>query len=112
MRKALCGRVLDGDLIFHSDRGRQYCRNAFREMLAALLILQSQRLSCYDNAITETFFHTLKTECIFFESFNSRHEAQFTLFEYIETYYNRKRRHSEIEYLSPVQFENELGYTN
>ena len=112
MRKALCGRVMDGELIFHSDRGSQYCSNAFRDMLASVSILQSQGLSCYDNAITETFFHTLKTECIFFESFYSRQEAHFTIFEYIEAYYNRKRRHSANENLSPVQFENELGYTN
>ena len=112
LRLAIATRTPGALLIFHSDRGSQYCSNLFRDLLAEHTILQSQGLSCYDNAITETFFHTFKTECVFFETFDSRHEAHRTIFEYIEAYYNRKRRNSAIEYLSPVQFENELGYAN
>jgi putative transposase len=112
MQRALAGRIIKGELIFHSDRGSQYCSNAFRDLLARHGILQSQGISCYDNAITETFFHTLKTECIFFETFHSRNEAHSILFDYIEAYYNSKRKHSALEYLSPAQFEHELSGTN
>jgi transposase InsO family protein len=61
--------------------------------------------NCYDNAVVESFFHTLKTELIYFESYKTREEAKSSVFEYIEIYYNRERSHSTLNYCSPVQFE-------
>lgn len=109
MRRALCGRVLAKDAIFHSDRGSQYCATAFRELLRQAGIRQSQGLSCYDNAITETVFHTIKTECVFFETFHMRIDAHRRIFRYIEAFYNTRRRHSALENLSPAQFEKRLA---
>jgi putative transposase len=109
MRRALCGRVLPKNAIFHSDRGSQYCATAFREMLRDAGIRQSQGLSCYDNAITETVFHTIKTECLFFESFRTRLDAHRRIFRYIEAFYNTRRRHSALGNLSPAQFERRLA---
>ncbi len=59
----------------------------------------------YDNAVAESFFHTLKTELVYFESYQTRDEARKSIFEYIEIFYNRQRRHSTLNYLSPVNFE-------
>jgi len=109
MRRALCGRVLDKEVIFHSDRGSQYCSNDFRKLLRDAGIRQSQGLSCYDNAITETVFHTIKTECVFFETFHTRIEGHRRIFRYIEAFYNTRRKHSALKNLSPAQFEKNLA---
>jgi transposase InsO family protein len=95
------------DLIFHSDRGSQYTSSEVMSLLARYDIRQSMGRtgSCYDNAISESFFHTLKTELIQFEQFSTREEARRIIFEYIEGFYNRERSHSSIGYCSPVQFE-------
>jgi len=61
--------------------------------------------NCYDNAVMESFFHTLKTEHIYFESFKTREQAKQSIFEYVEVFYNRKRSHSTLNYLSPAMFE-------
>ena len=63
--------------------------------------------NCYDNAAMESFYHTLKTEHVYFESYQTRKEAKQSIFEYIEVFYNRRRRHSTLGYLSPAQFENQ-----
>ena len=60
---------------------------------------------CYDNAITESFFHTLKTELTYWNNYRSREQAKRSIFEYIEIFYNRQRLHSALNYLSPVEFE-------
>ena len=65
----------------------------------------SNKGNCYDNAITETFFHTLKTELIYHRNYKTRKEAELSLFEYIEVFYNRQRLHSSINYMSPVEYE-------
>jgi putative transposase len=65
----------------------------------------SRRGVCYDNAVMESFFHTLKMERVFSQTYRSHEEAQSDLFEYIEIFYNRKRRHSSLGYVSPVEFE-------
>jgi transposase InsO family protein len=65
----------------------------------------SGRGNCYDNAVVESFFHTLKTELVYFETYYTREDARNSIFEYIETYYNRVRLHSTLGYCSPVQFE-------
>lgn len=90
-------------VIFHSDRGSQYTSKAFRDLLTKKpgRFLQSNGLSCYDNAVTESFFHTLKTESVCFEHFQTRLEAHQHLFDYIEVFYNQKRLHSSLGYYTP-----------
>ena len=107
MRKALLDRKLQKGIIFHSDQGIQYTSQSFRELLRENGFIQSmsRRGNCYDNAVTERFFHTLKTEMINRRKYKSREEARKSIFEYIEIFYNRKRIHSAIGYLSPVEFE-------
>ena len=102
------------NMIFHSDQGSQYTSDEFRELLNnyGILASNSGKGNCYDNAITETFFHTLKTELIYFENYQTREEARLSVFEYIEVFYNRQRRHSALDYKSPVDFLNESNYTN
>jgi len=94
-------------IIFHSDRGSQYTSSSFRNILKNYGVVQSMSSTgnCYDNAITESFFHTLKTELIYWEKYQTRDEAKRSIFEYIEINYNRRRLHSSLGYLSPVEFE-------
>ncbi len=108
---ALNNRKPDQGLVFHSDRGSQYASREIRSLLEAYGIEQSMsgRGNCYDNAITESVFHTLKTELIFWERYQSRQEATSSIFEYIEVYYNRQRKHSAIGYKSPVAFEQQFN---
>ena len=68
----------------------------------------SNKGNCYDNAVTETFFHTLKTELVYQTSYRTRQEAELSIFEYIEIFYNRERLHSSLKYLSPVEYENQF----
>lgn len=105
--KALAERNPGQGLIFHSDQGIQYASNEIVKILKAHEIRQSMssRGNCYGNAITETFFHTIKTEHIFFESYETRESARLSIFEYIEIFYNRERRHSALGYKSPEKFE-------
>ena len=105
MRKALCNN--NSPEIFHSDQGSQYASESFRKILIDNNIKQSmsRRGNCYDNAITESFFHTLKTELVKQNKYKTRLEARLSLFEYIEIFYNRKRLHSSLGYLSPVEYE-------
>jgi len=93
--------------IFHSDRGIQYACEDFVELLDSLGMIQSMSGvgNCYDNAVAESFFHTLKTELVHHEKYKSRIDARSSLFEYIEIYYNRERKHSSLGYKSPEQFE-------
>lgn len=107
LQKAFKGRNPDAGLIFHSDRGTQYASYAFRNLMEQYGFVQSMSSTgnCYDNAIMESFFHTLKTELIYFEKYQTRREAQGSVFEYIEVFYNRVRKHSSLNYCSPVEFE-------
>jgi len=104
---AIINRNPDKGVVFHSDRGSQYTSKSFRELLNLFEMEQSMSSTgnCYDNAITESFFHTLKTELIYWEKYRTREQAKTSIFEYIEIYYNRKRSHSSLGYLSPVEFE-------
>ena len=97
-------------LIFHSDRGVQYASNSFKEVLNKNNITQSmsRRANCWDNAVAESFFHTLKTELFYQESLKNKAKINEMLFEYIEIFYNRKRRHSYTNYLSPSNFEDKM----
>jgi putative transposase len=99
-------------LIIHSDRGFQYSGQRFRDVLSKHACVQSMSSTgnCYDNAVTETFFHTLKVELVNRHRFQSRNEARKYIFEYIESFYNRQRLHSTLGYRCPVEFE-ELSLT-
>ncbi len=96
------------EVIFHSDRGSQYTSDLLRKFLATnqvAALLSSHGTSCYDNAVAESFFHTLKTEWVHFEHYQSRQHAHRSLFDYIEIFYNRKRRHSSLGYSTPEEVE-------
>lgn len=97
-------------LLFHSDRGVQYACSEFRKQLMGLPITQSMRRKgdCWDNVPAESFFKTLKTEMVYHREFKSKQEAKLAIFEFIEVWYNRKRRHSSLGYLSPQAFEEKL----
>jgi len=107
---AIKNRNPNKGLIFHSDRGVQYSSNFFKELLNKNNITQSmsRRANCWDNAVAESFFHTLKTELFYQESLKNKSKTNEMLFEYIEIFYNRKRRHSYTNYLSPSIFEEEM----
>ena len=94
-------------LISHTDRGSQYASKSHRKILKEHGIKQSmsRKGNCWDNAVPESFFHTLKTELTQHEQFKTREEAKQAIFEYIETYYNRKTMHSANDYVSPVEYE-------
>jgi putative transposase len=96
----------DAGLIFHSDRGVQYACHEFRNKLAEYKMAQSMsgKGNCYDNAVAESFFHTLKTELVYFEKYETKEQAIQSLFEYIEVFYNRQRIHSTLGYLTPVEY--------
>lgn len=97
----------DGELIAHSDRGSQYASDAFnsRLRLAGIIASMSRKGNCYDNAHVESFFHSLKTELVYRRNFKTREEAKRAIFDWIETWYNRERRHSALGYMSPVEYE-------
>lgn len=94
-------------LLWHTDRGSQYASEGHRELLKQYGIRQSmsRKGNCWDNAVSESFFHTLKTELVHQQRFLSRDEARQAVFEYIEVFYNRDRLHSANGYLSPVDYE-------
>jgi putative transposase len=94
-------------LIFHSDRGSQYCSGYFINILKSKNCRQSMSSTgnCYDNAISETFFKTLRAELTYHVSFKDRDDARKEIFSYIELFYNRKRLHSAIDYCSPEEYE-------
>lgn len=94
-------------LIWHTDRGSQYASDSHRLLLAQHGILQSmsRKGDCWDNAVAESFFHSLKTELVHHESYQTRAAAKQSIFEYIEVFYNRQRLHSSNGYLSPVDYE-------
>lgn len=94
-------------VMIHSDQGSQYCSRDFRILLRTNQTIQSmsRRGNCWDNAVMDSFFHTLKGYIIHDSNFATRQEANTALFEYIEVYYNRMRRHSANGWLSPITFE-------
>ena len=98
---------VESGLIHHSDRGVQYASAEFQELLKAHTIRcsMSRKGDCWDNAVAESFFHTLKVELIHGKLYDTRQEAKADIFEFIEVFYNRQRRHSYLGYLSPADFE-------
>jgi putative transposase len=107
-RMAVRNRPITKSLLFHSDRGVQYACQQFRNQLKDMPVLQSmsRKGNCWDNAVAESFFKTLKTELVYHRKFATRKEASLVVFEYIEVWYNRKRRHSALGYHTPCHFEN------
>lgn len=105
LKMALLNRRKEPDLIFHSDRGIQYACDAFRHLLRVNNITQSmsRKGNCWDNAVAESFFKTLKVECTNRYRFLSVLEAKTTIFQYVEGWYNRERIHSSIDYTSPME---------
>ncbi len=104
---AVTNRRPSAGLIHHSDRGSQYASEGYRSALTShgMIASMSRRGCCYDNAAAESFWHTLKNELIYRTSFQTRDQARTEIFDYIEVFYNRTRRHTSIGNLSPVDFE-------
>jgi putative transposase len=107
---AIARRKPKAGLLHHSDRGVQYACGEYRDRLDnhAMVRSMSGRGNCYDNAVMESFFGTLKNELVYHESYATHEQAKSSIFEYIEVFYNRQRTHSSIGYVSPVQFEARL----
>lgn len=107
LNMALKRRDIAPGLLHHSDQGVQYASKEYQEKLAKHQILSSmsRKGECYDNAVVESFFHTLKTELIYLTEFETKRQAIDAIFEYIEVFYNRQRLHSSLGYMSPHQFE-------
>ncbi len=110
LQMALWRRKMPKGVMAHSDRGSQYCSKQYQALLAKhdLLCSMSGKGNCYDNAVAESFFHTLKVEMVHGESFATREDMRRAVFEYIEVDYNRTRRHSANGYISPLAFENKM----
>ena len=106
MRQYLINHNPEPGMIFHSDRGVQYASKDFRNLLDQYEIVQSMsgKGNCYDNAVAESFFKTLKSELVYHERYWTRAQAKTSIFEYIEIFYNRIRKHSALGYLSPDQY--------
>lgn len=106
LKMGLGRRTITGQLIHHSDQGSQYTSQDYLTLLAEnqIQVSMSGTGNCYDNAMMESFFGTLKAECVV-ERYPTRQQARQEIFEYIEVWYNRQRRHSALGYLSPEQFE-------
>jgi transposase InsO family protein len=106
-KMALCHRQPPAQLLFHSDRGVQYASKEFRQALAAAGAMpsMSRRANCYDNAMMEAFWSTLKLEWVYRQSWATHQQARQSLFDYIEVFYNRQRLHSALGYHSPAGFE-------
>ena len=104
---AMTHRKPEAGLLHHSDRGCQYTSYAYQAFLKdhGIRVSMSRKGNCWDNAVMERFFGTLKRECTSRARFATHEEARLALFEYIEVYYNRVRKHSTLGFLSPVQFE-------
>jgi len=107
LSKAIMQRQPSSGLMIHSDRGVQYASREFRSLLRRNGFIQSmsRKGNCWDNAVAESFFHTLKNQYLHQTVFSNATEASYGLFKYIEVYYNRRRRHSTNGWKSPVQYE-------
>jgi transposase InsO family protein len=104
---ALFRRGFPKGTVLHSDRGSQYCSKAYQRLVRnnGFCGSMGRKANCYDNAVTESFFHTLKVELVHRERYVTRRRARVRIFEYIETYYNRQRRHTAIGHQIPIVFE-------
>jgi transposase InsO family protein len=107
LKQALWHRNIKEELMHHSDRGCQYTSADFQELTKrhGIKLSMSAKGHCYDNAVAESFFHTLKTEHTNLCKYKIREEAKVSIFEHIEVFYNRQRMHSTLGYVSPEEFE-------
>jgi putative transposase len=107
LEMAVRRRFPESELVAHSDRGSQYASEHYQRLLAThgITCSMSRRANCWDNSPMESFFATLKKELVHHEDYQTRAEARASIFEYIETFYNPKRRHSTLGYLSPAEYE-------
>jgi putative transposase len=114
LRQALVDRRPAPGLLHHSDRGSQYCSAEYRGLLEnhGVSASMSAQGHCYDNAAMESFWSTLKAELIHRQKWQTHAQAKLAIFKYLETFYNRRRRHSSLGYQSPIDFENQLRYKN
>jgi len=98
-------------VLLHSDQGAQYASGLYQQQMRDLGVIcsMSRKGNCWDNAVMESFFHSLKTEWVVFEDYKTRSEARSSVFSYIELFYNRKRRHSFLKNKSPFAFENAMN---
>ena len=110
LEMAIEARRPEAGLLHHSDRGSQYASADYRKLLEenGCTCSMSRKGNCWDNAPVESFFATLKKELIHGRGFATRAQAQSEIFEFIEVWYNRKRRHSSLDYMSPVQYEEKM----
>ena len=104
---AVSGREIRHDTLLHSDRGVQYRGNAYQDALReyGITCSMSRTGNCWDNAVMESFFSRLKVELVYAENYKTIDEARTGIFEYIEMFYNRQRRHSAIDFMSPYEYE-------
>jgi len=105
---AIWNRPVTQELIFHSDRGTQYACNEFAKILKANKLItrsMSRKGNCWDNAVAESFFKTIKVEWIYSKNYVNQEQAQLSIFEWIESWYNRRRRHSALGYKTMEEFE-------
>jgi len=107
MRMAVARRGCVAATLCHFDRGSQYASDLFQALLQryGFECSMSRKGNCWDNAVAESFFHSLKVEAIFGETFRTKEEARRAIFQWVEGFYNAKRRHSALEYVSPSEFE-------
>lgn len=112
LKMALFRRKINTNMLLHSDRGSQYASENFQQLLNDNHIecSMSRKGDCWDNAAMESFFHSLKTECVHHEKYLTRDEAKKSVFDYIEVFYNRQRKHSYLRYKSPEQYEQACGF--
>lgn len=108
-KMAIRNRNVQADLIFHSDRGVQYANNKFANVLESYKITRSmsRKGNCWDNAVAESFFKSLKTELIYGNKLITKEQMKLQIFEYIEIWYNQKRRHSALKYMTIKEFNNQ-----
>ena len=114
-RMATRNRNVEQGLVFHSDRGVQYANNKFANVLNSYKKItrsMSRKGNCWDNAVAESFFKSLKTELIYGNKLRNKEEMKLEIFEYIEIWYNKKRRHSALNYQNIDEFNNQYNYKN
>jgi len=111
LQRALVNRRPQPGLVHHSDRGGQYVSATYQELLDqyGIVCSMSRPGNCLDNAVVESFFHTLKTELIYQQPYRTREEARLAIFEYLEAFYNRTRLHSTLDYRSPEEYEKSVA---
>jgi transposase InsO family protein len=111
LQMAIARRKPGAGLLHHSDRGVQYACELYRQLLAEhdIECSMSRPGNCYDNAVAESFFGTFKTELVNRVRYRTREEARASIFEWIECWYNRRRRHSSLGYMSPEAFEAQIN---